>query len=125
MAIILVAHYVFLLNQRLYPVLYHADLRSEQVHVLDHVLYQVLVGLGFPRFHYPHDHGIYDVLSLRSDLLLGGGNPPNVLARRPWDTICCLLNLQPTGRGEDDTVARVLEGSRDLHLLFWGELGLA
>jgi hypothetical protein len=94
------------------------------MHVLDHVLNQILVGLDFPRFHYPHDYGIYDVLSFRSDLLFGGGNPPNILARRPWDTICCLLNFQSTGWGEDDTVARVLESSRDLHLLFWGELGL-
>jgi hypothetical protein len=124
MTIILISHDVFLLNQRLYPILYHADLRSEEVHVLDHILHQALVGLGFPRFHDPHDHGIYDVLSFGSDLLLGGGNPPNILTRLPWDT-SCLLNLRPTGRGENYTHVRVLESSRDLHLLIWGKLWLA
>lgn len=124
MAIILISHDVFLLNQRLYPILYHADLRSEEVHVLDHILHQALVGLGFPRFHDPHDHSIYDVLSFGSDLLLGGGNPPNILTGLPWSTNC-LLYLRPTGRGENDTHVRVLESSRYLHLLIWLELGLA
>ena len=124
MAIILIGHYVFLLNQRLYPVLNHTDFWSEEMHMLDHVLHQALVGLGFPRFHDPHYHGIYDVLSFGSDLLLGGGHSPNILTRLPWD-LSWLLNLQATGRGENDTHVRVLESSRNLHLLIRSEIGLA